>query len=87
MSTETRVEIDQQTKDELQPPCIARVHPDFHPCPRPSQWLVRLTCEQDRSRFVYYCDDHVGKAVAGRLLCTPCEASHYVRVLSVEPLR
>jgi hypothetical protein len=87
--TEVLVEIDQQTKDELQPPCDARVM--SVPCDNPASWIAWIACPQCGARAALECDQHIAELRAEWLVCTPCckaeRGNQTVRLVHSEPLR
>lgn len=88
--TSTFTELDQQTKDELQPPCSSR-NPGRIPCQNAAEWATWLLCDVHGRRLALHCSMHLDAARLGLHRCRPCldatGSTVLLVVLSAEPLR
>ena len=71
MSTATLPDVDEQTRNDLQPPCEARQE-----CDRPAEWITRFAAACDHIPAVALCCTHHTQAVAlaahKPLMCAVC---------------
>jgi hypothetical protein len=90
--TEVKVEIDQQTKDELQPPCEGG-WPTLNgrtPCRSAADWVCSVACEHCGPRVALDCNAHLKAFMTVGVLCRRCRAAgrlEALALLSTEPLR
>ncbi len=81
-----RVELDERTKDELQPPCEARRH-EANDCPPAATWIVTFLCAACGAVVKFYCDEDAA-------ICPQVNVHHLhrrdharMRMTRMEPLR
>jgi hypothetical protein len=61
MTHETDTELDQRTRDELQPPCEVRAHRCGQPdreCELPADWIDRYRCACPTPANMLTCEGH-----------------------------
>lgn len=87
-STEHDVELDQDTKDELAPPCEMGVFSPYtnrvvQRCDNPAHDVLRTTCTCGLGVHLA-CTGHTIQASNGGLWCVQCQVD--MLVISVEPI-
>ena len=93
--TDVDTELDQQTVEQLTPPCEVRelnlclihgIH--THPCDRPAAWIIRTTCTCSAVETALVCDPHLGPAQTDsfRFICTTCGAINQIASTCTEKL-
>lgn len=84
---ETLVEVDQATRDELQPPCDAHraLRSTDKQCERPAEWIVHIHPARGAARDpLLLCTGHKREVVTHLRWCPACSQSVHV---TTEPLR
>lgn len=79
--TQVVPDLDQATRDELQPPCDAPRNDQ--PCPEPAAWVAWLTGAVTTPHTLL-CDDHAEASRRHNAACPQCRA--WGIVLHLEPL-